>query len=316
MPGFGGIGGMGGQQQQRHQKKVQEVRTKITLKEIYFGCEKTVEFQINKKCDSCEGFGNTEKKKNICSICKGQGMRVHMSRTGNMIRQQTMPCDACKQKGFIKNKEKECKKCVGKGTVHNITTKKIPISKNFDYKTKMKLTNYGNYDTDSQTNADVYIVYELDITNMEINNYDIIIRHKINIWDALSGYSMYYEHADGKKYYFKFDNVIKHLDITYVKNIGLPECDESKRGKLFIIFEYIYPTAVMDSENLKLWFRNKEKSQIVNKSDFKKEKTYNVSQEEFQHLCSNTKETRTHKPTDNETSDDDGPQNGPQCVQQ
>jgi DnaJ-class molecular chaperone len=235
-----------------------------------------------------------------------------------MIQQQTMPCDGCGQKGFVKNKDKECGTCLGKGVLPNVTNKKITIPKNFDYMTKMKLSNYGNYDPESETTADVFIVYDfanLDSHSVEVfNQYDLILEHKINIWDALSGYTMYYDHPDSKKYMFKFDEVIKHGDIKYIKNIGLcyNENGSSGRGKLFIKFKYIYPDTVMDSEKLKTWLRSKEKFIPTNKIDYHKEKIHSIKESDFSKLYS----TPVHQPQNQDTSDSDeenGPRGGPDC---
>lgn len=317
--GMGGFPGMGGQRPKP--KPVQEIKVKMTLEEVYAGCEKLVEIPSNKKCDKCDGFGNTDKKKDTCSVCKGRGVRVMVRQMGNMIQQQTVPCDSCGQKGFVKNKDKECGKCTGKGILNNVTSKKISIPKNFDYMTKMKLNNYGNYDTESETSADVFILYEfkdLDTHNIEIfNQYDMILEHKINIGDALSGYSMYYDHPEGKKYLFKFDDVIKHGDVKYVKNLGLPYSDNnnSGRGKLFIKFKYIYPDTVMDSEKLKLWLRVKEHNSSINKSDYKKEKSHNIKENEFEKLYSSPGQqnnSQSHSQSHSQDTSDSDDENGGQ----
>lgn len=314
IPGMfgGGIPGMHGMPRQRQkQKSIQEIRIGITLEEVFLGCEKTIEFSANKKCDSCEGFGNTDKKKDTCSMCKGSGMRVVVSRMGPMIQQQVMPCDGCRQTGSVKNKDKECKKCSGNGVISHTQTKKITIPKSFDYMTKMKMNNYGNYDPDSESNADVFIIFEINNTvrhNLEVfNNYDLILEHKINIWDALSGYSMYYDHPDGKHYLFKIDDVIRHGDVKYFKNLGLPYTDDEKtgRGKLFIQFRYIYPDSVLDSEKLKSWFKNKEKQNIPNVSNYKKEKVHSIKENEFDKLRQPKTRQETHHNHDTSDSDDE-----------
>jgi len=322
MGGMGGMGGMPGMNNRSKPKPVQEIKVKLTLEEVYKGCDKMVDIQSNKKCEKCNGFGNTDKKKDTCSLCKGRGIRVIMRQLGpQMIQQQTLPCDGCGQKGFVKNKDKECGGCSGKGVVSHTTNKKITIPKNFDYMTKMKLTSYGNYDPESETTADVFIVYEfgnLDTHNLEVfNQYDFILEHKINIWDALSGYSMYYEHPDGKKYLFKFDEVIKHGDVKYVKNLGLcyNENDSSGRGKLFIKFKYIYPETVMDSEKLKLWLRSKEKTLPTNKSEYRKEKAHSIKESEFVKLHSNPsqQQNQSQNQDTSESDDENGGKTGPEC---
>jgi len=295
-PGFPGMGGFPGMNARaKPPKPTQEIKVKLTLREIYSGCDKFIDIPANKKCDNCEGFGNTDKKNDLCSMCKGKGMKVVVSRMGPMISQQVMPCDGCRQTGVVKNKDKECRKCSGKGVLPNVNNKKVTIPKNFDYMTKMKLNNYGNYDPESESSADVFILYELKDTNLYnmevINQYDIILEHQINIWDAFSGYSMYYEHPDGKKYLFKIEEVIKHGDVKYIKNLGLPYSEDNSqgRGKLFIKFKYIYPDTIMDSDKLKNWLREKETPKNLNKSEYKKEKVHNIKEQEFNNLNSGQK---------------------------
>ena len=314
MFGGGGIPGMfGGNQRRKKEKLIQEIKINLTLDEIYAGCEKNVEISANKRCDDCEGYGNTDKKKETCSMCKGKGMKVVVSRMGPMIQQQVMPCDGCNQTGVVKSKHNECKKCSGAGIIPNKTSKRITIPKNFDYMTKMKLTNYGSYDTETETHADVFIAYgikDLDKHKMEIfNNYDIVLEYKINIWDALSGYAMHYEHPDKNKYLFKIDDVIKHGDVKYVKNIGLPytENQVNGRGKLFIKFRYIYPESVMDSEKLKMWLKNKEKNTSSHSTNYKKEKIFDVKESEFEKMrhLNNKQHTNSKNNYNGDTSDSD-----------
>jgi DnaJ-class molecular chaperone len=311
MPGMPNIfgGGMPTGRTRQKQKSTQEIKVGITLEEIYMGCEKTIEFSANKKCDTCDGFGNTDKKKDTCSICRGSGMKVVVVRMGPMIQQQVTPCDGCRQTGVVKNKDKECNKCSGYGVIHHMHSKKVTIPKNFDYMTKMKMNNYGNYDPESDTTADVFIIYEIINTekhNLEVfNNYDLILEYKINIWDALSGYSMYYNHLDSKRYLFKIDEVIKHGDVKFIKNIGLPYTDNetSGRGKLFIRFKYIYPETILDSEKIKSWFKNNEKQNVMNASSYKKEKVHSIKEQEFDKLRhANTHQNSQHN---QDTSDSD-----------
>lgn len=128
MFGSGGIPGMfGSGGTNRHVKRPpQEIKVKLTLEEIFKGCEKNVEIQSNKKCEKCEGFGNIDKKKEICPMCKGNGIRVIRRQIGpGMFQQQSFPCDSCHQTGIFKSKDKECTVCNGKGILPNITSKKI-----------------------------------------------------------------------------------------------------------------------------------------------------------------------------------------------
>lgn len=284
-PGMGGMGGMGGPQQKP--KPTQEVRVKVSLEELYAGCEKTIEIPTSSKCDDCAGTGSSDKKKPICTNCKGRGICVVVRQLGpGMIQQQQMPCNACNQTGYQADKSKACGQCKGKGSNAKVVKKNITIIKNYDYQTKMCLRNFGTWDIDSESNADVYIIFNLiDLEKYKfsvVNSYDLLLEYPINIWDAFSGYSLYFAHADKQKYVFKFDDVIKDQDVRFIKNLGLP-CDENNtinRGKLIIKFNYVYPDKVMEGDELKGWMKIRDKTHIEHKSEYKKEKTYNLKDEQ------------------------------------
>jgi DnaJ-class molecular chaperone len=314
IPGFGNFGG-----QKRPQKKIQELTINITISEIFTGCEKHIDISTNKKCENCDGYGNTDKCVNTCSVCNGSGMKVSIKRQGPIVSQQAFPCSNCNQTGKVKNKDKKCLKCDGNGIISHSTTKKITINQNFDYLTIMKLSNYGNYDTETRTNADVLIHFNIIKNhNIEIfNKYDIILEHNINIYDALTGYTMYYDHQDNNKYLFNFDHIIKHGDIKYIKHLGLPYNNDQKnnRGKLFIKFNYIYPDTILNNEKLIIWLnKNKEnKENKTNKTEYKKEKIHSITKYNFDELYMKSKH---HAQNSQDTSDDEQNDGKPQCVQQ
>jgi DnaJ-class molecular chaperone len=114
------------------------------------------------------------------------------------------------------------------------------------------------------------------------NSHDLVLEQNINIGDALSGYSMYWEsHPDGNKYHFKIHDVIKDGDIKFVKNLGLPNNESKKleRGKLYIKFKYIYPNSTLDSDNLKSFIKIKESRHISDKESWIKEKIYDIKED-------------------------------------
>jgi molecular chaperone DnaJ len=290
-PGFGGMGGFpgfGGMGRREPQVPVQEVKVKLKLAEIYKGCEKSIDINFNCKCEDCAGTGSTTKVKKICPTCDGKGINIAVIQIGpGMIQQQRIPCNGCNQKGWISDKANECMKCKASGLIENKLSKTLNIKKNFDYQTKMCLRNSGNYDVNLEKSSDIYITFiisDLDKYKLLIkNDYDLYYEKNINIYDALSGYSLYYsDHPDNNKYVFKFNNIIKDDDIVYARSIGLPN-DGGKRGKFFIKLNYIYPDQVLESEQLKAFLKNKEVKNITDKTEYIKEKVYTLDNKEDNH---------------------------------
>jgi len=322
MGGMGGMGGFGNAGPQQKPKPTQEVRVKVSLEDLFVGCEKQIEIPTSTKCDDCAGTGSSDKKKPICANCKGRGVCMVVKQIGpGMIQQQQLPCAACNQTGYQVDKSKTCNSCKGKGSNSKTVKKNITITKNYDYQTKMCLRNFGNWDVDTESNADVYIIFR--ITDLDkhkltvVNNYDLLLEYPINIWDALAGYSLYYQHPDKSKYVFKFDDIIKDQDIRYVKNLGLANDDNNTitRGKFIIKFNYVYPDKVMEGDELKSWMKIRDKTHIESKSEYKKEKTYNLKDE--QESQSRSRSHRSHCPKDdNDDSQNQHGQhgNGPQVT--
>jgi DnaJ family protein A protein 2 len=284
---FGGMfgnmfGNMGGDRRQQKQKPIQEVKVNLTLSEIFNGCDKKIDIEINGMCKDCSGTGSTDRSKPKCDKCKGKGVCMLVRQIGpGMVQQQAIPCDKCNQTGFCVDKNKMCQKCRGKGTQKDKLVKDINVKSNFDYQTKMCIRGMGSYDTETESNADIFIKFKIvGLDNYEVsNNYDVVTTHKINIYDALTGNDIFLDHFDNNKYYFKVDSVIKDGDIKYAKNLGLPyqENGSNLRGKLIFKFEYEYPNTLLDSESFKLFMRNKDKKKH-NKDEYKREKLYDLKQ--------------------------------------
>lgn len=295
--GMGGFPfGMGGNVQREKPKPIQEVRVKLKLSEIFTGINKNIDISVDDICQGCDGSGSKTKFRVTCEACQGKGVRLTIRQIGpGMISQQTSPCNVCNQKGTTINPKDICQVCSGKCTISTKLNKTLNIPKNFDYESVMLLKNSGNYDVDTKLKADINITFkiaDLDKYNFEIKNtHDLFTEYQINISDAFSGYSMYWDmHPDGNKYVFKINEVIKDGDIKFIKNLGLPNNDDKKnsRGKLYIKFKYNYPTSLLDSDSLKHFIKIKDNKNIENKDSYIKEKVHDIKDDnKHQHTHQN-----------------------------
>ena len=312
---FGGMGGMGGMGGQRGPppKPVQEVRVKLKVTEIFQGTTKTIDISVNEMCKGCEGSGSKTKSREQCQACQGKGMRVQIMQLGpGMISQQVVPCGICNQKGSTINSKDICQTCNGKCVISSKLSKTLNITKDFDHESIMLLKNSGNYDPDSKTKADINISFkisDLDKYSFEIkNSHDLVMEYSINIHDALTGYSMYWDsHPDGNKYHFKINEVIKDGDIKFIKNLGLPNNDSKKntRGKLYIKFKYIYPDSVLDYDSFKTFVKNKDSKNVENKELYTREKVYDIKEDSHSGSHSNSQSHRNNVHSHGHTNSDE-----------
>ena len=98
----------------------------IDIKDSVYGNEKTIVYNRNVTCTSCNGSGTTgDGKIEVCDVCNGSGMETVVRQQGPMIMQQNFPCRKCGGKGqIIKN---PCPECKGNKTISKKETLKIKI---------------------------------------------------------------------------------------------------------------------------------------------------------------------------------------------
>ncbi len=128
--GFGGFGG-GGRQQPRGATNRPtrgfdlETQVELSLSEVASGAEKTIEFEKQEVCETCDGSGAKKGSGPVtCNVCGGQG-RVAQQGFGGMFRMVTT-CPQCRGRGtMIKDK---CPDCGGVGRVagKRVVTVRIP----------------------------------------------------------------------------------------------------------------------------------------------------------------------------------------------
>ena len=244
-----GMGSMGPRQQQQPQH--QEVVIDITLSEIFTGCVKKLDIKVDKCCDTCAGTGSKNKVKNKCDSCKGSGMKTVVRQIGpGFIQQQTLPCGVCNQSGYKANKGNECSVCLGKGTSKDKFIREVNVSSNIDHTAQLCIRNAGNYNTDTSTNADIYIRFNLICPDgWKVENYNLFYTYKIHICDALMNDTViYHNHVNSNKYAFTLKNsIIKDKDIKVVKGLGMPH--DNNYGDLILLFEYIYPQTQLSNDD-------------------------------------------------------------------
>lgn len=103
------------------------IEEKLSLEDIYNGCDRKIKYNRYVRCSECSGEGGSGVR--TCDICHGTGYVTHIQRNGFMTMQQTVPCEKCHGEGKIV--ENVCKKCNGLGlekTEQEITIKIQPFT--------------------------------------------------------------------------------------------------------------------------------------------------------------------------------------------
>ena len=128
---FGGLGGGFGQRtsgggRQRAQRGYDlETQVELTLQEVATGAEKTIEFEKQDLCETCNGSGaKAGSSPVVCVQCGGQG-RVAQQGFGGMFRMVTT-CPNCRGRGSVVRDH--CASCGGTGRQlrKRVVTVRIP----------------------------------------------------------------------------------------------------------------------------------------------------------------------------------------------
>jgi len=120
----------------------------LTVEEVFHGCNKKVNFHVDRTCGTCNGAGGI--KFNTCNNCGGRGAHVQ-----NMHGMQTFTmCNTCGGTGNVRIEN--CTNCGGMGIKKNVDTIEITIPKGMTEGAKLVITNAGN-DVVGADRGDVYL---------------------------------------------------------------------------------------------------------------------------------------------------------------
>ena len=132
---FGGFedifGSFFGQRNARHEEESGEdlrYDIEIDLEDVYFGCEKEINYYAYVKCKKCNGSGASSKSKiQVCNTCHGKGFVTQMVNLGPIRMQNQGVCPSCRGKG--KSIKDPCNTCNGKGRIKDNVEIKVKIPK-------------------------------------------------------------------------------------------------------------------------------------------------------------------------------------------
>lgn len=173
---------------QHHQDHSDNIVCPLSLKEVYEGFEKKIEFEVIDKCNTCSAKGAVDPKDIVnCMACQGRGhitqqMGPFVTRIG---------CNSCFGKGTAIKQGKACTNCKGQKTVKTSRSLKIEIPKGIPNKHRHKLDKKGNYNVDTKNYNDLVIVFVYDIpSNVDVdsNTGNIVANVTISIEELLCGF--------------------------------------------------------------------------------------------------------------------------------
>ncbi|KAG5492718.1 hypothetical protein JKF63_01298 [Porcisia hertigi] len=249
--GFGDMFGGGGGRHATPTLQPLEVRTRVTLEDVYKGVTKTMRVNRPKVCSDCNGFGSKSKtEKPKCTQCNGSGHVVQQHRMGpGMVQQTITECPRCFGTGSVAKPEDQCLKCRGKGyrTVSEDVTIEVPPG----VPSNVTLVVRGEGGTiPGAPPADMHLHIEVSPHRVfQRRGNDLIVNKDVTLQEALLGLRMPLKLLDGRTVNVETsaEHILKPDGVIKVTGEGMPGVS-GERGDIYIFTHLKMPNKLTDSQ--------------------------------------------------------------------
>jgi len=222
----------------------------VTLKELYNGKVAKIKINRNAVCSACSGKGATrEGAVQKCTACRGSGVKIVRMQLGpGMIQQLQQPCDVCRQRGEVISEKDRCKTCDGAKVVPEAKVIEIPVEKGAKNGERVTIYGEGEQEPGLQPGDVIIQIREKAEPDSpwERQGDNLVYSTKIRLVEALTGFEFHITTLDDRVLVVKSEpnTVVKPGDIKVIANEGMPlKGGGLAKGKLFIKFDIIFPTA-------------------------------------------------------------------------
>lgn len=229
------------------------VRISLTLKDIYYGIKKDIEYTCDVLCDDCGGKGFKDGGSlSTCTHCGGSGFISNIQQFGNQQIIQRSTCPHCHGDGVeVINK---CEKCNGNGIVRGTRKTSITIPKGVFNGIKFRLNGYGGAPirNDGEYGDLNILIIEIPDETYYRDGDNLIMDKKLSIIDCLLGTSITVNSIDDTKLKFDINRLTKNQQIYKIRGKGMPKINDNNNfGDLQVIIQYELPDNLTE-EQIKL----------------------------------------------------------------
>ena len=223
-----GIGGRGSRQRSRsrlHHGADLRYTLEITIEDVISGLEKTIEFEREENCLTCDGSGaDPEHGLETCQKCNGTGQVVRSQGFFSMA----STCVDCRGQG--QRVKYPCHSCGGQG--RSVKSKKIQVKvpKGVDSGLKLRYESEGEGGPHGGPHGDLYVeIHVLDHEEFERKDDDLYGEVYISYLQAILGTYIQVNTLDGKKK-LKIPSGTQPDQLLRLSGLGVPHLDLKNRS--------------------------------------------------------------------------------------
>lgn len=241
----------------------------IEFLEAVHGVSKTININVDKKCEQCDGTGAQSKSDiETCPTCHGSGVTMRQSRTPFGVIQQQGVCPDCRGSG--KHIKKVCPHCGGTG-YNNVKEKvEVNIPAGISSGQQVRLQGYGERGENGGPNGDLYIEIRVRSHKYFVrDDNDIYIKVPITSVEATLGTTI-----DVPTPYGDVELSIpagsQPNSRLRIKGYGIKDLRGSSKGDLYVELEVTIPKKL-----------SKEEKELYEKLSEKKENIFDKFKKNF-----------------------------------
>jgi molecular chaperone DnaJ len=226
---FGDLFG-GGRSGQRG-RKGSDLRIDVTLNlvEAARGVSKTVRFQRQERCGTCNGSGaKPGSTPETCRYCGGQGQVIQ---SAGIFRMQTT-CPSCQGQG--QTIKQHCPDCRGQGLVVRQVELNVTIPAGVDTGNRMRLGGQGNPGPNGGPPGDAYVIFTITEHSLfQRDGQHLILRMPITYSQAALGATVEVPTLDGRED-LNIPAGTQPNDVFKLRGKGLPNPNARGVGDLLV----------------------------------------------------------------------------------
>lgn len=213
-----------------------KIDIEVKLSEIIDDVHRTIKFNRNGKCGSCNGTGETSSSTyKSCKQCGGRGAVYR--RMGPMQMEQV--CPVCEGSGS--ELHGGCVQCSGKGVQGESVETRIKIPKGCHSGVKLRVSNYGNYARGGEF-GDLYaVIYVKKDEYFDRDGDHLVCEEHIDFYDMILGHTKTINSLYGKVN-LKIPAGTQPESVLRINNYGLPNLrNGNTKGDMYVMIKPKFP---------------------------------------------------------------------------
>jgi DnaJ-class molecular chaperone len=251
------FGGGGPQASTRRSRKGKDMvhRLEVSLEDMYRGKHAKLAVTRTRKCDACSGRGGEKGEIVECGTCGGKGQTVEVARTASSgTFCVSSVCGTCSGKGRSHKFLSTCDGCAGRGTKEDRTIIGVTVKPGCEDGERVVFEGEGH---DGPPGSDVppgdivVILVHKDHPVFERLNEHLLMKHSIDITQALCGFSATIKHVNGKTFnvYTSKGVVVEPGSILKAEGKGMktPTDNPVGNGDMYIIVDVVFPKEMSEA---------------------------------------------------------------------